>query len=49
MNGGAETQPEPNIETYTAISSALIQAICYANTILNKNKSQNTKSSSENF
>ena len=39
MNGAAETQPEPDIETYSAISSALIQAICYVNTFINKTKS----------
>ena len=39
MNGEAQTHPEPEIETYTAISSALIQAICYVNTFINKTKS----------
>ena len=49
MNVSAETQLEPDIETYSANSSALIQAICYKNALVNKIKSQQLKSSSENI
>lgn len=43
MNG----ESQPDIETYSAISSALMQAICYANAFINKTKSLQSKSSSE--